>query len=233
MFFQQVLNRDLGCASYLTGDGGEAVVVDPRCDVEPYLEIARQHGLRITHVLDTHDHADHASGRVRLARLTGARPHRPARAEHPDPDDLSPGDEVAIGGLRLRALATPGHRPEHLAFAVSDLSRAPEPWLLLSGDSLLVGDLARPDLAVDAHLGAEALHSSLSSLLGLGDHVEVWPAHIGGSLCGGANLSGKTSSTIGFERRHNPLLQVSKPNSCVDSSSRSRLAHPTWPGSSS
>jgi glyoxylase-like metal-dependent hydrolase (beta-lactamase superfamily II)/rhodanese-related sulfurtransferase len=210
VFFQQVLNRDLSCASYLIADGGEAVVVDPRWDVEPYLEIARRQSLRITHVLDTHDHADYVSGRVRLARLTGARPHRPARAEHPNGDDFSPGDEVAIGVLRLRALATPGHRPEHLAFAVSDLSRAPEPWLLLSGDSLLIGDLARPDLAVDAQLGAEALHLSLSSLLALGDHVEVWPAHVGGSLCGGANLSGKTSSTIGFERRHNPLLQVSK-----------------------
>lgn len=210
MFFQQVLNQDLRCASYLLGDGGEAVVVDPRWDVEPYLEIARRQRLRITHVLDTHDHADHVSGRVRLARLTGARPHRPARVEHPNAADLSPGDELAVGALRLRALATPGHRPEHLAFAVSDLSRAPEPWLLLSGDSLLVGDLARPDLAVDAPVGADALHSSVSSLLALGDHVEVWPAHIGGSLCGGANLSGKTSSTIGFERRHNPLLRVSK-----------------------
>jgi rhodanese-related sulfurtransferase len=97
-----------------------------------------------------------------------------------------------------------------LAFVVSDLSRTPDPWLLLSGDSLLVGDLARPDLAVDARLGAEALHSSLATVLALGDDVEVWPGHVGGSLCGGANLSGKTSSTIGFERRHNPLLQASR-----------------------
>lgn len=145
-----------------------------------------------------------------LLGLTGAVPHRPARVEQPGADDLFPGDELAIGALRLRALATPGHRPEHLAFAVSDLSRTPEPWLVLSGDSLLVGDLARPDLAVEPQIGAEALHSSLASLLTLGDHVEVWPGHIGRSLCGGANLSGKTSSTIGFERRHNPLLEVGK-----------------------
>jgi hydroxyacylglutathione hydrolase len=210
VFFQQVLNRDLRCASYLIGDGGEAAVVDPRWDIEPYLEVAREQGLRITHVIDTHDHADHVSGRVRLARATGARAHRPARSDDSHPDDLSPGDEVAVGTLRIRALGTPGHRPEHLAFVVSDLSRTPDPWLLLSGDSLLVGDLARPDLAVDARLGAEALHSSLATVLALGDDVEVWPGHVGGSLCGGANLSGKTSSTIGFERRHNPLLQASR-----------------------
>ena len=208
MFFKQVIYRDLGCASYVLGDGSEAVVVDPRLDIEPYLEIAATEDVRITNVLDTHDHADHVSGRVAMARRTGARACRPARPAEPHPDDLCPGDEVAVGALRLRALATPGHRPEHLAFAVSDLSRSPAPWLVLSGDSLLVGDLARPDLAVNAFDGARALHTSLSSLLALGDHVEVWPAHIGGSLCGGAGLSGKTSSTIGFERLHSPLLGV-------------------------
>jgi rhodanese-related sulfurtransferase len=107
----------------------------------------------------------------------------------------------------VRALPTPGHRPEHLALAVSDLSRASEPWLVLSGDSLLVGDLARPDLAVAPDAGARELRQSLFGLLALGDHVEVWPGHVGGSLCGGSGLSSKTSSTIGFERRHNPLIE--------------------------
>ena len=206
MFFRQVLYRDLGCASYVLGDGGEAVVVDPRFDVDVYLEIANAEGLRITHVLDTHDHADHVSGRARLAALTGALAHRAARAEDPREHDLAAGDELSVGQVRLRALASPGHRPEHLAFAVSDDSRWPEPWLVLSGDSLLVGDLARPDLAVEAELGARDLHASIRALLELGDHVEVWPAHIGGSLCGGAGLSLKTSSTIGYERLSNPLL---------------------------
>jgi hydroxyacylglutathione hydrolase len=206
LFFRQVIYRDLGCASYVLGDADEAVVVDPRWDIDVYLDIARTERLRITHVLETHDHADHVSGRIRLAQATGARPYRPTGLEGEREERISPGQVVAVGNLRLRALSTPGHRPEHLSFAVADLSRSHEPWLLLTGDSLLVGDLARPDLASEATEGARTLHSSLKQLLALGDHVEVWPAHVGGSLCGGAGLSGKTSSTVGYERRRNPLL---------------------------
>jgi hydroxyacylglutathione hydrolase len=208
LFFRQVLYRDLGCASYMLGDGGEAVVVDPRWDIEEYLELARIEKLRIVHVVDTHDHADHVSGRVRLAGETGARPHRPSHRAEAREDRIDAGDELAAGNVRLRAIATPGHRPEHLAFAVSDLSRGEEPWLLLTGDSLLVGDIARPDLVLDAADGAQILYASLQPLISIGDHVEVWPAHVGGSLCGGAGLSAKTSSTVGFERRHNPMLMM-------------------------
>jgi hydroxyacylglutathione hydrolase len=208
LFFRQVLYGDLGCASYLLGDAGEAVVVDPRWDIDEYLEIARAERLRIAHVIDTHDHADHVSGRVRLAAATGARAHRPSDPPEARDDRIAAGDEIAVGDVCLRAIATPGHRPEHLAFAVSDLSRGAEPWLLLTGDSLLVGDLARPDLVSDAAEGARTLRASLQPLLSIGDHVEVWPAHVGGSLCGGDGLSGKTSSTVGFERRHNPMLMM-------------------------
>lgn len=206
MFFRQVLYRDLGCASYVIGDTAEAIVIDPRWDISPYLEIAEAEHLRIAHVLDTHDHADHVSGRLRLARVTGARSHRPGPREDGATDVIVAGEQITVGSVCVTAVATPGHRPEHLTFLVSDLSRGPEPWLLISGDSLLVGDIARPDLAVEATEGAHALHTSLHRLLELPDHVEIWPAHIGGSLCGGAGLSGKSSSTIGFERRHNVLL---------------------------
>jgi len=211
MFFRQVLYRDLGCASYVLGDGGEAIVVDPRFDTDVYLEIALEAGLEIAHVVDTHEHADHISGRERLAALTGAQAHRPARQDARRGGDLEAGQELRVGSVLVRALATPGHRPEHLALAVSDASRSLEPWMLLSGDSLLVGDLARPDLAVEAELGARDLHASLQSLLELGDHVEIWPGHVGGSLCGGAGLSLKTCSTIGYERRNNPLLSLQAP----------------------
>jgi hydroxyacylglutathione hydrolase len=206
LLFRQVLYRDLGCASYLLGDGGEAIVVDPRWDIAPYLEIAEAEHLRIAHVVDTHEHADHVSGRLRLAQVTGAHAYRPGLRRDGAADVIAAGDEIIAGSVCVTAVATPGHRPEHLTFVVSDLSRGPEPWMLLTGDSLLVGDVARPDLAGEATEGAHELHASLRRLLDLDDHVEVWPAHIGGSLCGGAGLSGKTSSTIGFERRHNPRL---------------------------
>jgi hydroxyacylglutathione hydrolase len=211
VFFRQVLYRDLGCASYVVGDGGEAVVVDPRFDVQVYLDIARAERLKIAHVVDTHDHADHISGRQRLAALTGALAHRPALPEAWNDGDLAAGGELTVGSVRIRAMATPGHRPEHLSLLISDESRSPDPWILLSGDSLLVGDLARPDLVSTAELGARDLHASLRELLALGDHVELWPAHVGGSLCGGAGLSLKTSSTIGYERRNNPLLSLQEP----------------------
>ncbi len=209
MFFKQVLYNDLGCASYLVGDGGQLLVVDPRWDIGVYIEIAQAEQLRITHVLDTHDHADHVSGRTRLTQLTGARSLRAGVSEE-DGDGLLPGAEIEMGGLRIRAVATPGHRPEHLALVVSDLSRGSDPWLVLTGDSLLVGDLARPDLASEAREGAATMHRSLQDLLKLGDHVEIWPAHVGGSLCGGTHLSAKTSSTLGFERLHNPLLMMER-----------------------
>ena len=212
MFFRQVLYRDLGCASYVIGDGGEAIVVDPRFDIEVYLQIAREEGLSIAHVLDTHLHADHLSGRERLGALTGARVHRPDLPGTRPEGDLVAGGELSVGRTRVRALAAPGHRPEHLALAVYDDARSADPWILLSGDSLLVGDLARPDLAVPARVGAQDLHASLQELLELGDHVEVWPGHVGGSLCGGAGLSLKTSSTIGYERRNNALLSLAEPD---------------------
>ncbi|MDX6665975.1 MAG: hypothetical protein QOG68_2181, partial [Solirubrobacteraceae bacterium] len=194
MRFHQILNDELGCASYLLADAGEAIVVDPRWDVEVYLDLAERADARIVAVVDTHDHADHVSGRGRLARRTGARIHRPGAG-------LAGGDVLRAGRVRIEALATPGHRPEHLALVVVDEARGPAPWCVLTGDSLLVGDVARPDLAVEARAGARDLHASLQLIFALGDHVEVWPGHVGGSLCGGGRLSAKTSSTVGFERR--------------------------------
>lgn len=211
MFFRQVLYRDLGCASYVVADAGEAVVVDPRWDIEVYLELAAEERLEITHVIDTHDHADHVSGRPRLAQATGAQAHRAGTRDDDAPGLIHAGDEIFVGSVRLRALSAPGHRPEHLTFAVADLSRGASPWSLLSGDSLLVGDVARPDLAYEPREGATALHATLHELLALGDHVELWPAHVGGSLCGGSGLSHKTSSTLGFERRYNRLLGMPSP----------------------
>jgi hydroxyacylglutathione hydrolase len=209
MFFRQVLHEDLGCASYVFADGGTAAVIDPKWEIEDYLALAEEHGFRIEHILETHNHADHVSGHGRLANATGAAIHISAEAgvayEH---EPLADGDVVRLGEVAITALATPGHRPEHMAYLVADASRADEPWLAVTGDSLFVGDLARPDLAVEPEEGARGLYRSVRRLLGLADFAEAWPGHVGGSLCGGAGMSEKPGTTIGFERRFNRFLRI-------------------------
>jgi hydroxyacylglutathione hydrolase len=212
VIFRQLIHDDLGCASYLIGDekAGVAAVVDPRFEVDEYLELARYMGIRVEHVFETHNHADHVSGHGRLAAATGATIHIHRAAEpsyeHEPFDD---GDEFELGALRLRALHTPGHRPEHTAFAVIDTRRSDEPWAVLTGDTLFVNDVARPDLAIEKSAGARGIFRSLQGkLLRLGDDVELWPGHLGGSLCGGPGMDMKVSSTIGFEKRHNATLAI-------------------------
>jgi glyoxylase-like metal-dependent hydrolase (beta-lactamase superfamily II)/rhodanese-related sulfurtransferase len=212
VLFEQFVEDGLGCASYLIGDeqAGEAVVVDPAYAVDQYLETAERKRVRITRVLETHTHADHVSGHGRLALEHGlpVAIHVDAEPAYPF-EPLEDGTEIEAGQVCLRTIHTPGHRPEHCCFAVTDRSRAPEPWLVLTGDSLLVGDAARPDLAIEAHDGAEGLFHSLRRLLELPDGVELYPGHVAGSLCG-AGMSSKASSTIGFERRFNPSLAYSE-----------------------
>ncbi|MGI8920594.1 MAG: MBL fold metallo-hydrolase [Solirubrobacteraceae bacterium] len=212
MIFRQLTHDDLGCASYLIGDedAGIAAVVDPKLEIEEYLSLARYMGVRIEHILETHDHADHVSGHGRLAAATGATVHIHRSAE-PDYDHepFDDGFELELGGVRLRALHTPGHRPEHTAFALIDTARGPEPWAVLTGDTLFVGDIARPDLAVDKQQGAHGIfHSLRDKLLTLPGECEVWPGHLGGSLCGGPGMDMKVCSTIAYERAHNELLQL-------------------------
>jgi hydroxyacylglutathione hydrolase len=210
MLFRQVLHDDLGCASYLVGDehAGVAAVVDPKLDVDEYLRLARYMGVRIEHVLETHNHADHVSGHGRLAAATGAtiHVHRLAAPDY-DHEPFDDGWELALGSVRIHALHTPGHRPEHTAFALTDLARGPQPWAVLTGDTLFVGDVARPDLAVDREEGARDMYTSLRrQLLTLPPACEVWPGHLGGSLCGGPGMDMKVMSTIAYEAAHNALL---------------------------
>ena len=212
MLFRQIIHEDLGCASYLVADreSGVAVVVDPQWDVEPYRRLARLHGVRIGEVLETHNHADHVSGHGRLARATGAtiHIHELAEAEYPH-ESFADGWTLELGNLRVEAVHTPGHRPEHTAFLLRDASRGGTPWALLGGDSLFIGDVARPDLAVEPREGAAQMFRTLRErLLVLDDAVEVWPGHLGGSLCGGSGIDLKNCSTIGFERQHNRALAI-------------------------
>ncbi|MFL5955649.1 MAG: rhodanese-like domain-containing protein [Gaiellaceae bacterium] len=198
LLFRQFVNDDLGCASYLVGDreAGVAVVVDPAFAIEQYLE----DGLRLERVLETHTHADHVSGHGRFALEHGLPTaiHALAEPEYPF-EPLVDGTTVQVGSVEIRVLHTPGHRPEHCSFLVDG-------QLVLTGDSLFVGDAARPDLAVAAREGAEDLFRSLERLAALGDGVEVYPGHVAGSLCGG-NMSSDTSSTIAKERATNESLQ--------------------------
>jgi hydroxyacylglutathione hydrolase len=211
VLFRQLIHDDLGCASYLIGDedAGVAAVVDPRLDIGDYLRLARYLGVRIEHILETHNHADHVSGHGRLAAATGAAIHiHRAAAPDYDHEPFDDGWELALGALTVRALHTPGHRPEHTAFALTDSARGERPWAVLTGDSLFVGDIARPDLAIDKHDGARGIFRSLhDTLLTLPEACEVWPGHLGGSLCGGPGMDLKVSSTIGFERAAQPLLR--------------------------
>jgi hydroxyacylglutathione hydrolase len=218
VIFRQIAHEDLGCASYLVGDddAGVAAVIDPRLDIGEYLRLARYLGVSIEHILETHNHADHVSGHGRLAAATGAliHVHALAGAEY-DHEPFEDGWELSLGSVIVRAVHTPGHRPEHTAFALVDTARGPEPWAVLSGDSLFVGDIARPDLAVDKRDGARGIYGSLHRLLELGDDVEVWPGHLGGSLCGGPAIDLKVSSTVGYERRHNELLGIDEEDAFV------------------
>jgi hydroxyacylglutathione hydrolase len=230
MIFRQLTHDDLGCASYLIGDedAGVAAVVDPKLEIDEYLALARYMGVRIEHVLETHNHADHVSGHGRLAAATGARIHIHRLAqpdyEHEPFDD---GSELQLGSVTVRALHTPGHRPEHTAFALIDNARGPEPWAVLSGDTLFVGDIARPDLAVEKREGASGIFRSLrDKLLVLPGECEVWPGHLGGSLCGGPGMDMKISSTIAYELAHNELLALADEDEFVRATTSTLGPHP-------
>ena len=210
MIFQQMLNEETGCLSYLIGCGqaGEAVVVDPGRDrVDEYLALARKKGLTITHIVETHVHADHVSGNQALAAKCGATIHihpdaRAAFAHEP----IADGQTLRVGSVALKAVHTPGHTPDSICVLVTDKSRGDEPWFVLTGDTLFVGDVGRPDFGGEN--AAASLYDSLTKrLLVLPDSVEVYPAHGAGSSCGRA-MSSKTASTIGFERRFNAALHA-------------------------
>src|SRR5918997_3789438 len=209
MYFKQFLDDELGCSSYLIAsrDRREAAVVDPAADVGPYLRLAEDRGYRIRSVIDTHIHADHLSGNRALAAATGAELclHEAADVLFPF-RPLADGEEVSVGQLVLRIIHTPGHRPEACSVAVTNPPRSPEPSLVLSGDTLFVGDVGRPDFG--GAEGARQQHASVRTLLRLEDYVEVFPAHFEGAC--GKGMCGRPSSTIGFERRVKPGLPPSR-----------------------
>ncbi len=217
MLLRPFLFEETACASYLFGCTtlNKLAVVDPHAElVDAYLVAAERAGAPIVAVFETHVQADHVSGLPALVEATGATAYLPAGASVEFPHvDLADGDLVELGNTTVRTLATPGHAPEHNAYLVADQRRTDAPWLVFTGDSLLVGDVGRPDLHAhgDPEPLARTLHGSLARLLELPDHVLVYPSHFGGSVCGRA-LSGNPFSSIGFERRHNAALQHGDPD---------------------
>lgn len=211
MIFRQLFHEGMAAASYLIGciAKGEAAVIDPALPAETYITLAAEKGLQIKAVFETHMHADYYSTGRAIQALTGATIYAPRLADvqfphHPVDDN----DEFHIGNLVVRAIHTPGHTPEHTAYAVSDTPRATRPWFVMTGDSLFVGDVARVDLVDIPGTGTDIMYHSMQKLLALPDDVEIYPGHFGGSACGGRAMSGKASSTIGFERRFNWALQA-------------------------
>jgi len=205
MYFKQFLHDARGCASYFLASrqSREAVVIDPQLNIQPYLDLAEERGYHIPLVVDTHLHADHISGNRKLAAVTGARLYLHEAADVAFPfSPLRDGDELHVGQLILRVVHTPGHRPESISLVVVNPPRSPEPSMVLSGDTLFVGDVGRPDFG--GPKGAREQYESVQHLLRLEDYVEVFPAHFEGH-CGKA-MCGRPSSTIGFERRFNPVV---------------------------
>jgi len=211
MILRQYLDtQPVVAASYLFGCGskGMGAVVDPTEEIDRYLEDAAALGLPIRYVIDTHVHADHVSGGRRLAAAAGAEYVLFAGAEahyafHGVHDD----DVLELGNVSARVLHTPGHTPEHITLVVTDAKRGPEPWFVFTGHTLMVGDMGRTELASSAEEGARALYRSATRLRALPDHLEVLPGAFSGSVCG-RGLSGKATSTIGFERRFNRAFSL-------------------------
>ncbi len=224
MFFRQLLNDSTACASYVLGckTHSQFAVVDPHVDlVDDYIALADAQGIPIVAVVETHVQADHVSGLPELVRRTGATAYLPEGAgvefEHVP---LADGAKVVLGNTEVEAIATPGHAPAHHVYLVTDHVRGDEPWMVLTGDSLLVGDAGRPDLhahgAESSEQLARILYRSLTErLLALPDHVLVYPGHYSGSVCG-RGLSAHPASTIGFERRHNTALQAADEDAFVE-----------------
>jgi glyoxylase-like metal-dependent hydrolase (beta-lactamase superfamily II) len=228
VYFRQLLNDTTACASYVLGCKTHSAfaVVDPHVDlVDDYIALAAAQGARVVAVLDTHLQADHVSGLPELVARTGATAYLPEGAgvgfgHRP----LRDGDVVTLGNTEIAALATPGHALAHHAYVVTDRTRGDEPWLVLTGDALLVGDAGRPDLHAEGDHTVEAmartLYRSLTErLLALPDHLVLYPSHYSGSVCG-RGLSANPVSTIGFECRHNPALQLGSEAAFVEAITR-------------
>ncbi len=229
MIWHPIHDPDLGCSSFIVGDSitGEGIVVDPlgKLGMSAYVLTAQDLGLTVVEVIETHVHADHASCARELAAELGI----PHGLSHQAPAQFSfhqlrDGDVLTVGSVTLMVWETPGHTPDSISLVVRDTRRGPDAWAVLTGDSLFVGDVGRPDLAdADPQMIRRASHDqyhSVNRLMTLPDFTEVWPAHYGASPCGGLFMDPRTNSTIGYERRYNPFVRVADVETFIDQQQR-------------
>jgi hydroxyacylglutathione hydrolase len=209
LFFERLYSPGLAHLSYIFGDGGQAVVIDPRRDCRAYVEIAHRHGAAITHIFETHRNEDYVTGSAPLAGLTGAQIYHGANLPFRFGAPVRAGDRFEIGKLRLGILETPGHTPESISITLADLRFSEDPVAVFTGDALFIGDVGRTDLNEDPAAGADALYDSVRRILALGDGVLLYPAHGAGSVCG-ANLAQRSFSSLGFENAHSRVLQLDR-----------------------
>lgn len=225
MYFKQFLNEDCGCSSYLVAsrDSHDCAVVDAALDIQPYLDVMQDRGMTLRYIIDTHLHADHVSGSRRLSAETGVQVSLGEGADVRFPfQPLHDGQELSLGQVLLRVISSPGHRPESISMALTNPPRSTEPSMVLTGDCMFVGDVGRPDFG-GPRAAAQQYHSN-RRLLELNDYVEVFPAHFEGSC--GRGMCGRPSSTIGFERRFNPMLQIGGEEAFVRELTSGRPAKP-------
>ncbi|HZJ48018.1 MAG TPA: MBL fold metallo-hydrolase, partial [Acidimicrobiia bacterium] len=245
MILKRIYDESLAQASYLIGcaSTGEALIVDPNRDIDEYLRVAAEEKLRITHVAETHIHADFVSGALELAKGEGARlilsgeggdDWQYAYALDADANVVHDGDQFKIGNIEFEVLHTPGHTPEHVSFLVTDTARGEEPIGILTGDFVFVGDVGRPDLLERAarqtgtmDTAARALFHSLRRFESLPDHLQVWPGHGAGSACGKA-MSAVPTSTVGYEKKFNPALAEKDEDRFVSSILSGQPEPPTY-----
>lgn len=208
MFVQQFFVKGIAHSSYLLGGNKNCAIVDPRRDIQIYLDAAKEMGMQITHILETHLHADFISGHLDLAKATGAKIYAPGQCDF-EYVEMTEGEAFSIDDLEIKVIETPGHTPEHITYIVTDRARGAEPACIFCGDTLFVGDVGRPDLfpGIAEELAEKLYHSLHEKLLKLPNFCEVYPAHGAGSLCGRA-MGAKRSSTIGYEKLYNPALQI-------------------------
>jgi glyoxylase-like metal-dependent hydrolase (beta-lactamase superfamily II) len=218
MILKQFLHTDPVGISYFLGCGGQSTgaVIDPVYGIQPYLDASEATGMKINFVIDTHVHADHVSAGRALADATGAKYILSERADVDIPfTPVRDGEEVVMGNVVARILATPGHTPEHITLLVTDRTRADEPWFIVTGHTLMVGDLGRTELAVSAEEGARDLFRSIQTLKTLPDYIQVFPGAFAGSVCG-RSLSANPISTLGFEKRHNAAFAIENEVEFID-----------------